>query len=322
VNHDTAFKHLLTTFFVEFLQAFLPEVATYVDTHTLEFLDKEVISRITADSKKREADLVVKAKFKGEETFFLVHVENQSRREKDFPKRMFRYFSRLHDQYNLPVYPIALFSYDTPRTPEPNTYRVVFPNKRVLGFEYSVVQLNQLSWRSFLGQPNPVATALMAKMQIASGDRWRVKLECVRLIVSMHLDPEKLQLIWAFVEGYLPLTEAETLVYEREFANLPQEEQEATMELTTSWERKGIQLGKEQGIQLGKEQGIQLGKEQGIHDGKALLLSQMVEKRFGSISAELQREIESLSTDQLDHFGLSLLGFHSLADLEAWFAHG
>ncbi len=46
----------------------------------------------------------------------------------------------------------------------------------------------------------------------------------------------------------MPLSDAETLEYERAFGNLPQEEQETTMELTTSWERKG----REQGLQLGK----------------------------------------------------------------------
>lgn len=31
IDHDRLFKELLTTFFVEFLELFLPEVVTYVE---------------------------------------------------------------------------------------------------------------------------------------------------------------------------------------------------------------------------------------------------------------------------------------------------
>ena len=34
-------------------------------------------------------------------------------------------------------------------------------------FNYEIVQLNQLNWRDFSEQKNPIAAALMAKMEIA-----------------------------------------------------------------------------------------------------------------------------------------------------------
>jgi hypothetical protein len=304
MNHDAAFKKLLTTFFAEFIAAFLPEVSAYLDPTTFEFLDKQVIARITADSKKREADLVVKARFRGEETFFLIHLENQSRRESGFPKRMFRYFSRLHDQYDLPVYPIALFSYNAPRTEEPSQYTLTFPDKTVLEFQYRVIQLNRLSWREFLQQPNPAATALMAKMQIAPEERWRVKLECVRLIATLKLDPERTSLIWSFVESYLHLNDAELKEYEREFAQLPQETQETTMEFITSYQKQGRIEGRQEGRQ----------------EGKATLLLNVAERRYGGVSSEVQKQINALSVAQLDRLGLDMFDFTSIRDLEAWLA--
>ena len=39
---------------------------------------------------KHEVDLVMKVRFRGEDAFFLVHVENQSTPQGDFPKRTFR----------------------------------------------------------------------------------------------------------------------------------------------------------------------------------------------------------------------------------------
>ena len=54
---------------------------------------------------------------------FLIHVEAQARQQNSFPQRMFTYFARFHEKYGLPVYPIALFSFQTPKEPEPDEYR-------------------------------------------------------------------------------------------------------------------------------------------------------------------------------------------------------
>jgi hypothetical protein len=72
--------------------------------------------------------------------------------------------------------PIALFSYDTPVREEPSAHHVAFPDLAVLDFTYRVIQLNRLNWRDFVRQPNPVASALMAKMGIAAAERPKVEL--------------------------------------------------------------------------------------------------------------------------------------------------
>jgi hypothetical protein len=113
---------------------------------------------------------------------------------------MFRYFARLYEKYALPVYPVALFSYDAPSTPQPTFHRVEFPDKVILQFNYAVIQLNRLNWRDFLQHENPVASALMAKMNIASEDRPRVKSECLRLLATLRLDPARMQLISGFID--------------------------------------------------------------------------------------------------------------------------
>jgi predicted transposase/invertase (TIGR01784 family) len=96
MNHDQLFKQLLTTFFYEFVELFLPDVAAYTDRDHLEFLDKEVFTDLTGGD-RHEVDLVVKTRFRNEPTYFLVHVENESTPQPAFAKRMFRYFARLHE---------------------------------------------------------------------------------------------------------------------------------------------------------------------------------------------------------------------------------
>ena len=74
IDHDRLFKELLSTFFVEFIELFLPELAAYLDRHSLVFLDKEIFTDVTS-GQRHEADLIARAKFRGQDSFFLVHVE-------------------------------------------------------------------------------------------------------------------------------------------------------------------------------------------------------------------------------------------------------
>ena len=46
MDHDRIFKELLKHFFVEFVDAFLPDVAAYLDPTSLEFIDKEVFTDV------------------------------------------------------------------------------------------------------------------------------------------------------------------------------------------------------------------------------------------------------------------------------------
>jgi len=170
IDHDRLFKELISTFFLEFLELFAPDVCAYVDEASLVFLDKEVFTDVTS-GESHEADLVARAKFRGQEAFFLVHVETQAQPQTEYGRRMFRYFARFHEKYHLPVYPIAVFTYDRPRRKQPTVYQVAFPHRVVMQFRYDVVQLNRLRWRDYLRHENPAANALMAKMQMTPEDR-------------------------------------------------------------------------------------------------------------------------------------------------------
>jgi hypothetical protein len=176
IDHDRLFKELLSTFFLEFLDLFFPDVTNYIEPDSLTFLDKEVFTDVTA-GEQYEADLVAKVRFRSQESFFLIHVENQAKAQSDFSKRMFRYFARLYEKFALPVYPIAVFSYDAPQRLEPNYHQLSFPNFEVLKFNFRVIQLNRLNWRDFVSQPNPIASALMSKMNIALSDRPRTPIQ-------------------------------------------------------------------------------------------------------------------------------------------------
>jgi predicted transposase/invertase (TIGR01784 family) len=119
IDHDRLFKELLSTFFLEFIELFFPEVMAYLEPDSVTFLDKEIFTDLTA-GERHETDLVVQAQFRERSSFFLIHLENQSESRGNFSQRMFTYFARLHEKFALPVYPIAVFSYDEPQKAAPS----------------------------------------------------------------------------------------------------------------------------------------------------------------------------------------------------------
>ncbi|MDQ2687169.1 MAG: Rpn family recombination-promoting nuclease/putative transposase [Armatimonadota bacterium] len=300
MDHDRLFKELLTTFFAEFLDLFLPEVSAYVDRDSFQFMDKEIFIDVNA-GEKHEADIVVRARFRNEEAFFLVHVENQAKAQPNFNRRMFHYFARLHETHDLPIYPIVVFSYDAPQRPESDEYQVTFPDRTVLEFRFRVIQLNRLNWRDFLRSQNPVAAALMAKMHIAPEDRPRVKLECLRLLATLRLDPARTQLISGFVDSYLRLNAPERQVFDRELAAISPPEQEATMEIMTSWKEEGLLEGRQLGI--------------------GTTIQRQLRRRFGPLSEVTEARVSALPTERLEDLAEALLDFTTLTDLDVWLSH-
>ena len=312
MEHDRLFKELLRTFFTEFISAFVPNVEEFLDPSSIEFLDKEVFTDLTA-GQRHEVDLLAKVRFKGKETFFLIHVENQASAQEDFAGRMFRYFARLHEKFALPVYPIALLSYESPRRAEPSRYEISFPGLKVLSFEFHAIQLNQLNWRDYLRSANPVAAALMTKMKIEPRDRPRVVLECLRMIATLKLDPARQSFISSFMYAYLQLSAEELAVYNREIESISPEDREAIMKVVNPWEEQGIRTGE----QRGEERGVRVGEERGT---RAVLVRQLTRK-FGQLPTDVHEKIDSLSQDKLGQLADAVLEFSALEDVQSWLGH-
>ena len=286
ISHDQLFKELITTFFYEFLQLFLPEIAAEIDPESIEFLDKETFSDV-ASGEALEADIVAKCKFKGSDKYFLIHQENQAKSFADFPKRMFKYFARYYEKHDLDIYPIALFTFDAPLREEPDSLQISFPNLDVLNFKFRVIQLNRLNWRDYIRTSNPVAAALMSKMKFEKRDRPYVKLECLRLLATLKLNQAKSRLIANFVNAYLKLDAKEKLILSKEIETLEPEEKEPMIQLTNEWIEEGERIGIEKGV----KQGIEKGVKQGMEKEAQNLLFRLGRKQLGSPSELVAQQL-------------------------------
>ncbi len=300
INHDQLFKELLTTFFVEFLELFFPSALEYLHRDSIQFVDKELFTDV-ARGEKNILDLVALAKFQEQNYSFLIHIENQASNAPEFNRRMFRYFCSLFLKYDRPIYPIVIFSYDSPKRPEKDRFEIEFPQYQVLNFNYKVVQLNRLNWRDFLKQKNPVAAALMAKMRIDKEERPKVKAECLRLMVTLKLNPAKMQLISGFVDSYLNLNLQEESIFQSELSKMKLEEKEQIMQITTSWEEKG--------------------QIKGRLEEKLNITLRLLKRKLGTLEGDITERIESLEPTQLDSLTEDLLDFQSVDDLLNWLSN-
>ena len=309
IDHDQLFKQLISTFFLEFLDLFVPELAVNIDRDNLEFLPQEYFTDLI-EGDRRAMDLVVRINLRRRpnepevgKVWAIIDCEHQSSSEANFQRRMFFYFAQLHRQYLEPVYPIAIFSFDEPKRQEQNKYRVRLPGLDILEFNFLRIQLNQLNWRDFLKQKNPVAAALMSKMKIEKKERAKVKVECLRAIATLKLDPARVSILSGFVDTYLNLNQSEVVEFEREVASIKKEtEKEQVMQIVTSWMEQGIEQGIEQGEQ------------------KATLKSvlRVLHRRVGELDADVNERLQLLSVSQLEDLLDAALDFSQMENLTGW----
>ncbi len=299
LDHDALFKLVLTAFFREFIDLVAPDLAAALDPAPPVFLDKESFADLF-DPDRREADLVAQVRLRQHSATLLIHLEHQAQADAALDRRMFRYFARLYDRYDQPIYPIALCSYPRSRHPAADRHEVRAAQRTVLTFQYQVVQLNRMDWRAYLTTSNPAAMALMARMRVAPEDRWRVKAACLRLLAGAPLSGAQRRLIGQFVDIYLPLNAREEQALAAEVARLPGAAKEVVMELIASWERKG--------------------RAEGLREGQRLVVKRMLTHRFGALLLGVRERLATLTADELTALADALLDFTSLAEVEAWLA--
>jgi hypothetical protein len=296
IAHDKLFKLLIGNLPFEFIELFYPQIARRLERSSLIPLDKELLSLLYED---READLVFQAMLKEEKSRFVFHIEPQSYYELRFHSRMLQYFARVYEKYSLPVYSIAVFSYDTPRKLQPHSVIVSAMNETVLSFKYKTVQLNRMNWRDFVHSNNPVAAALMPRMNIARVERAEVRFQCISLLACTKNLPRDIENIIAkFIDEYLVLSPTELEEYNRMVAEAGKEQRKAILDLTTSWHREG--------------------RKEGRQEEAVSLILRLTTKRFGQVPVSIAAQIKTLKVESLEQLADKLLDFPAVEDLSNW----
>jgi len=178
-----------------------------------------------------------------------------------------------------------------------------------LDFRYAALQLNRMNWRHFARQANPVASALMARMNISPRERARVKLQCLRLLATLALDRKKSHLISDFVDSYLQLDPAEVRIFKRSLEKLPQDERREIMQITNSWKEEG----RIEGLAEGRSKGLVEGRNEGLVEGLLEGLETALELKFGPPARPLILRMQNYSLDELQELRRKLRDGSQLA---------
>jgi predicted transposase YdaD len=318
MNHDALFKMLLKSPAIlrGFFDAFLPDVAKFVDFNVLEFVDKE---RLTIEGRKRTGDLLIKTRFRGEAAAFLIHLEHQAQPDPGLGRRMLEYFMLDWRDFELPVYPIAVLSHKEPPQVRLTPVRVDFPNGWVLRFKFDVIDLGRMQADSYLQLPNPAALALAARMKLNPTERVRLTRDLFIKLAQTPIGQEDKELVAGFFSEYQRLSIREALQLEREMSKVSLDmTKEKVIQLTNPFIELGIIRGRRQGRQEGLQKGIHRGRQEGRQQGEVDLVLRMLRRRFGALTASQERAIRKLNLSRIEALGEALLEFTSRSDLARW----
>ncbi len=115
------------------------------------------------------------------------------------------------------------------------------------------------------------------------------------MLATLRVDPQKSAMVSRFIDTYLVLNAAEVRIFHENLENLPQEERQAVMRVTTSWKEEGRLEGLEQGL----EQGIEEGRRQNLQRLRSSL-QMVLSLRFGESAAPLIASLSQMDAAALD----------------------
>jgi hypothetical protein len=251
---DSPWKEILEIYFEDFVQFFFPQIHTEINwSRGYDFLDQE-LAQVVRDAElgKRFADKLVKVwKLSGEETWVLIHVEIQSQEEGRFSERMFVYYYRLRDKYDLPIASLAILG-DERDTWRPQPFESELWGCEV-SFRFPIIKLLDYVplWADLEASQNPFAIVVMAHLKtketrndVISRKEWKFKL--TRMLYERGYERQDILNLFRFIDWILELPED----LKRSFRDeLEAYEREQQMPYVTSIERMGIEQGEDRATQ-------------------------------------------------------------------------
>jgi hypothetical protein len=220
---------------------------------------------------------------------------------------MLEYFMLDWQDFDLPVYPIAVLAHEAPMRAAPSPIWVDFPNGRVLWFKFDVIDLGRMDAKRYLKMANPAALALASRMKFDATRRVGLIKEFFMSLAETPIAREDQLLVAGFFSAYQCLRPAEALQLEREMSKvMPDMAREKVIQLSNPFIELGIRRGRRQGRQEGRQQ------------GEVELILKQLRRRLGTLTASQEKSVRMLKLPQIEALGEALLEFNSNSDLDRW----
>jgi len=311
-THDDLIKAFLSLprLLAEFFRAFLPEVLEFADFTEVEYLDKE--HAVSGKQPKRVGDLLVKAKWAGEDAAFLIHLESEAKARPFALERVAEYSYRDAIRYGLPVMPVLLLTYAKPERPEPGELDWTFGSIAFLRMRCPVLHFRLMDPEPYLASGNVAALALSSLMRLDPNQQVEAIAQTLAEALRQNLNEAEVEAAAAFVRQYSPL-DTDQLLQLRERVRTLSEESES-LQAMPALVNPFVEIGKLEG----RAEGLAEGLAEGRAEGERLMTLRLLKRKFPDIADEAATKLELLDEAVLLAFGEALLFFESETECLDW----
>jgi hypothetical protein len=229
-KNDILWKGMLEEVFDDLLRFVFPGADRIFDmSRGFEFLEKELGEMYPEPEKQTNTkfvDKLVKVFQKdGIEQWVLCHVEVQGKNDKEFAKRMFKYYARIFDRFDRPMTAIAIFTgRDGKKLPGIYVHKYVGTE---LMYKYNTLCILDYDDRYLIASRNPFAlVVLAAKKALLKGKNLDEvlldeKLAIAKLLIKRGYSEGKTTAILSFLHNYVRFEKPETnRIFEHEIDRL------------------------------------------------------------------------------------------------------
>ena len=249
----------------------------------------------------------------GQPQYLLVHVEVQGNSQKDFSKRMFRYFYRIYDKFQEDIFTLVILT-DPIYSYKPDHFEYKFLDTE-LKYKYRTYKVIEQSEDKLKKNDNPFAKAVLASLyRIKSKNnidqKYQFKFKLIKLLLQDNISKEKINKLLIFIDRVLYLPPKKEKMINNQINNM-KEKGEIKMGLT--WDKSNLadayrEIGKQEGI----EEGIKEGKKEGIEK----IVFKLLALKFKQLPMNYQEKLSQLSETELEKVAEKLLEVDTLEELE------
>ena len=211
-------------------------------------------------------------------------------------RRMRDYRHYLSRKFQLPVLPLCIYVHVGMQGLGWDEDVETFLGETINTFRYRYMGLPALDGLQYISGSNLLGVALASLMQIAEDAKVRAKADALQKIATSTEPEMRKYLLCECVETYLPLEEVQMNEYENLLVTPPYQ---------------GARKFGKTSFQLGREEG----EREGERKGERKVIRELLVTRFGKLSEEVGKRVDSCSDAELLELAKKILTASSLQEL-------
>ena len=302
MDHDQNFKNLILDYPRDAIELFAATEATGIDSETKIIPIREEQLKERLGDRFRELDIPLLVEWpNGQRQAILFALEEETEPNRFSIHRLAHYCLDLSELYNTErVVPAVVFL----RKGKYQTQLALGGDKyNYLEFRFLFCSLPELPYEKYRESRNIVALLNLPNMHYTPEERVDVYGYALRGLRQMETRWDKFIKYIDFIDIYANLDKKEQELYYQKY---PEEG-----EIMSTFVERYKNEGKQEGLQIGKQEGLQIGKQ----EGEAQILKRQLTRKFGELSEEKRRMVETADSETLLKWSERVLTADSLEEV-------